>query len=187
MSSGGDSPRDELRDDLADHARELEPVARSAAGDDDVLVLRMQTEEEVLVRRVLEQAQLQRRRRPGSVREVPLGELTQELLVALGRLAVELVRVALLLEVVIAAEFEAGDAEDGESVVAALLDEQVEDRKALRHGRPEEAAADFEPERFPVFNVVVEEGRYYGFSGIHFQVSHSTTSRKSNPDELDRR
>ena len=132
MSSGGDSPRDELCDDLADDARELEPVARSAAGDDDVLVLRMQAQEEVLVGRVLEQARLQRGRRPGSVREVPLGELTQELLVALGRLAVELVRVAFLLEVVVAAELEAGDAEDGKSVVAALLDDQVEDREALR-------------------------------------------------------
>jgi len=34
--------------------------------------------------------------------------------------------------VVVAAEFEARDAEDGESVVAALLDDEVEDREALR-------------------------------------------------------
>jgi len=51
-------------------------VARSAAGDDDVLVLRMNAQEEVLVGRVLEQARLQQGRRPGSVREVALGELT---------------------------------------------------------------------------------------------------------------
>jgi hypothetical protein len=39
----------ELRDDLPDHARETEPVPRSAPGDDDVLVLGVEAAEEVLV------------------------------------------------------------------------------------------------------------------------------------------
>jgi hypothetical protein len=50
-------------------------VTGSTPGDDDVLVLWVQAQQEVLVGRVLEQARLQRRRRAGSVREVALGEL----------------------------------------------------------------------------------------------------------------
>jgi hypothetical protein len=49
-------------------------VPRSAPGDDDVFVLWVEAQQEVLVRRVLEEARLQRRRRPGSLREVALGK-----------------------------------------------------------------------------------------------------------------
>ncbi len=46
----------EVRHDPADHAAELEPVARESGGDEHVLVVRMAVEDEVPVRAVGEHA-----------------------------------------------------------------------------------------------------------------------------------
>jgi len=120
-------------EDLADDGAELEAVAGEAAPDDDLRRVRQPVEDEVLVGAVLEEAGLERHRRPGAVREVALGELAEEPLVVGPRLPLELVRGAVLAEVVVAAELEAGDPEDGEAVVALLLVElQVEDGEPVR-------------------------------------------------------
>src|SRR3954468_3601739 len=123
----------EAGEDLADDGAELEAVAREAASDDDLRDVRERVEDEVLVRAVLEEAGLERHRRAGAVGKVALGELTQDRLVVGPRLAVELVRGRALAQVVVAAELEPGDAEDGEAVVAVVhVELEVEDGKAVR-------------------------------------------------------
>ena len=64
----------EVGEDLADDGAELEPVTGEPGADDGELGVRVAVDEEVLVRRRLEQARLQRDRRSGSLREVALGE-----------------------------------------------------------------------------------------------------------------
>ena len=86
---------------------------------------------EVLVPRVGEHAAGQRQGRPVRVREVAPDPLPQQLLVARREaVPVEVVRVDRLAEVVVAADLEARDAEDGEAVEEALRRLQDEDGKA---------------------------------------------------------
>src|SRR5215211_755826 len=125
--------------DLTYNARELVAVSRAGRGEGDLRVFRVQVYDEVVVRRVREHAGLQVHRRPATVGEVPLGEVPQELLVVVVRLAVEALRVDALFQVVVLAELDARNAEDGEAVEASLFHEQIEDGEdvgleALRAG-----------------------------------------------------
>jgi len=74
----------EIGEDLADDRAELEAVAGEACADDGVLRLGVPANEEMLVRRELEQARLESDRRPGSLRQVALGERAQEFVAASG-------------------------------------------------------------------------------------------------------
>src|SRR5918998_5297132 len=113
--------------DLAYHASELVTVPRARRGERDLLVVGVQVDDEVVVGRVGEHAGLEVHRRPAAIREVPLGELAQQLLVVIERFAVEGFGVDEFFQVVVLAELEARDAEDGEAVEAPLVHEQVED------------------------------------------------------------
>ena len=68
----------------------------------------------------------------GAIGEVAHGECPQDRLVVRTRGAVRIVRVDRLAQVVVAPELEAGHVMDREAVVAALLDVDQEDGKALR-------------------------------------------------------
>ena len=88
--AGGPIER-EVGDDLADDGAELEAVAREAGCDDGGRALRMQVDEEMLVRAILEQACLEREGRSRAGREVALDEgAEQGLVLRMGR-AVQLV------------------------------------------------------------------------------------------------
>ena len=91
----------------------------------------MQVDDEVVVRRVGEHAGLEVHRRPAAVGEVALGEIPQQLLVVVVRLAVEGLGVDDLFEVVVLPELEARDAVHREAVEAPLVNEQVEDGEVL--------------------------------------------------------
>src|ERR671917_2157840 len=67
--------------DLAYDARELVAVTRAGRGERDLRVLRVQIKDEVVVRRVGEHAALEVHRRPAAIREVPFGEVAQQLLI----------------------------------------------------------------------------------------------------------
>src|SRR5215211_5518853 len=85
-----------------------------------------------MVRGVGEHAGLQVHGGAAAVGKVSFGEAPEELLVVVVRLAVDLVGTAGLVQVEVLAELEAGHAEDGEAVEAALVYEQVEDREVVR-------------------------------------------------------
>ena len=97
----------EVGQDLADDRAELEAVAGEAGADDGVLALRVAVDQEVLVRRQLEEAGLERQRRPGTLREVALGESRERRLVLGRRLTRDRVGIASLALVVVATELEA--------------------------------------------------------------------------------
>ena len=103
--------------------------------------LRVAVDQEVLVRGGLEEARLERDRRPGAVGEVALGERAERRLVLERRLARDRVRVAARALVVVAAELEARDAEGGEAVEVLPVEDEVEDREAGRARRARVAAA----------------------------------------------
>src|SRR5262249_55228007 len=93
--------------DLANHAGKLEAMARARRGKRHLRIARVQIDDEVVIRRICEYTGLQRHRRPSALGEVALGQIAQHLLVAQGRLALELLGVDELLQVVVAPELEA--------------------------------------------------------------------------------
>src|SRR5919107_76592 len=117
--------------DLTYDARELVAVSRAGRGERDLRVVRVQVYDEVVVRRVGEHAGLQIHGRSATIGEVPLGEVPQEPLVVVVRLAVQAIRIDVLFQVVVLAELEAGHAEDGEAVESTLLHEQIEDGEGV--------------------------------------------------------
>jgi len=133
----------EVGQDLADHRAELVAVAREAGTNDRVRRLRVNVDEEVLVRRRLEEAGLERHRRAGSIREVAFGEGAQRRLVLERRLARDGVGIASCSEVVVAPELEAGDAVRWEAVEVLAVEREIEDRHA--RGLEELGPARLEP------------------------------------------
>src|SRR5579885_3507365 len=117
----------QIGENFPDYAGELEAVARAGRGHHDLRIAGEQVEDEVLVRRIGEQAGVERECWPGALGEVALGETAQNALVFGFEPAVILIGIHLLPAVMIAPELEARDTEDRESVVAAFLDQQVED------------------------------------------------------------
>ena len=96
---------------------------------------RMAADDEVLVGTVLEEADLHGHGRPGCLWEVAFDEGAQDRFVRLVGLPVDSIRVDALLQVVIAPHLEAGDAEDGQPVVAALLRVELPDGTAFGRDR----------------------------------------------------
>ena len=110
----------QVRHDLPDHAHELEAVPGTRRGERHLLVLRVNVDDEVVVWGVGEHAGGEAHRRPGSVREVTLSKLPEELLVVVMGLTVDLVGLTRLFQVEILTELEARYPEDGEAVEASL-------------------------------------------------------------------
>jgi hypothetical protein len=99
----------ELRQHLADHAGELEAMARARRRDHDFGRIRKDVDDEVLVGRVREQAPGQPERRSVGIRKHVPDRLAQHLLVGGRRFSRKRVRVSGLVEVVIAPDLEARD------------------------------------------------------------------------------
>src|SRR5205807_8960085 len=113
-------PLHQVGHDLAHHRTELEAVAGEPGREGDLGMGRMAADDEVLVGTVLEEADLHGHGRPGCLWEVAFDEGAQDRLVRLVWLPVESIRVDALLQVVIAPDLEAGDAEHGQAVIASL-------------------------------------------------------------------
>src|SRR5687768_10041848 len=73
--------RDEVRENLSDHAAELETMAGEAGGDRDLRTLGQHVDDEMLVGRVREQACFHRERGSVRVGEITLDARAQDVLV----------------------------------------------------------------------------------------------------------
>ena len=168
--------------DFAYHARELVAVPRAWRGEGDLLVVWVHVDDEVVVRRVGEHAGLEVHRRPAPVGEVALGEVPQEPLDGGVRVRTDrgVYEADKLVVTAGAWDGELLDVLDG----LAVPERQV--LAWLQPTRPER----FRPDVFPVFNLLVDEGRFYGFPifgvpGFKFGKYHHL-EEIVDPEALDR-
>src|SRR5215212_2698143 len=121
----------QVRHDLPDHAAELVAVSGKPGGQHHLGSVRVQVQDEVLVRTVGEETGLEHQCGTVCVGEVALGKHPQQPLVLRIGLAIHPIGIDSLLAVVGAAALEARYQEAGKAVVAALLQLDVKDGKHI--------------------------------------------------------
>src|SRR5260370_40526699 len=96
---------------------------------------RVMMENEMLIRRVRENAGAKGDGRSVSVRKIATGKLAQQRFVEIIGLTPQQVRCAALSAMMVAAKLETGNLIDGEAIIAPFLHVQIEDRESLG-GKP---------------------------------------------------